>query len=108
MSLALLLPGQGAQHAGMLPWLDTQPEAQPALMALAAQLGNDWRGSLDDPAWLHANAVAQPLLTGIALAACPRPPSWPATASANWRPAPWPECSTRPRHWPWPLRARRP
>ena len=69
MGLALLFPGQGAQHAQMLPWLDSQPEAAPALDALGRQLGPGWRDRLADAGWLHANAVAQPLLTGIGLAA---------------------------------------
>ncbi len=68
MALALLFPGQGAQHAQMLPWLDTQPAASPTLQALAAQLGAPWRSQLHDPGWLHANTVAQPLLTGLGLA----------------------------------------
>ena len=69
MALALLFPGQGAQHAGMLPWLEAQPEAAPVLQALTRQLGRDWRDGLGDAGWLHANAVAQPLLAGLCLAA---------------------------------------
>lgn len=69
MSLALLFPGQGSQHPQMLPWLDDQPEARPVLSALAGHLGREWRDGLGDTAWLHANAVAQPLLTGLAIAA---------------------------------------
>ncbi len=69
MSLALLFPGQGAQHPQMLPWLDAQPEARPALDAMARRLGPDWRNSLGDTNWLQANVVAQPLLTGMAIAA---------------------------------------
>jgi len=79
MSLALLFPGQGAQHAAMLPWLEAQPEATPVLQALTRQLGRDWRDGLGDAGWLHANTVAQPLLTGLCLAAwqalAPRLPS---------------------------------
>ncbi|MDR7332884.1 acyltransferase domain-containing protein [Roseateles asaccharophilus] len=67
--LALLFPGQGAQHAGMLPWLDARPEAAPLLQALTRQLGRDWRDGLADAAWLHRNTVAQPLLTGVCVAA---------------------------------------
>lgn len=70
MSLALLFPGQGAQHAGMLPWLDARPEAAPVLQALSRQLRRDWRAGLADAAWMATNAVAQPLLTGVCLAAC--------------------------------------
>ncbi len=69
MSLALLFPGQGAQHAAMLPWLWAQPAAAPALQSLSAVLGGGWQARLADAAWLHANAVAQPLLTGLCLAA---------------------------------------
>lgn len=69
MSLALLFPGQGSQHPQMLHWLDDQPEAQPVLQALAQQLGGTWRDRLGDTGWLHANAIAQPLLTGMAIAA---------------------------------------
>jgi [acyl-carrier-protein] S-malonyltransferase len=68
MGLALLFPGQGSQHAQMLPWLDAQPEARPTLEALARHLGPRWRERLGEPDWLHANAVAQPLLTGTAIA----------------------------------------
>ena len=69
MGLALLFPGQGAQHPQMLPWLDTQPDARPTLEALARHLGPTWRDRLSDPDWLHANAVAQLLLTGVGIAA---------------------------------------
>ena len=68
MSLALLFPGQGAQHAAMLPWLDEQPEAVQTLNAMAERLGTDWRDRLSDADWLHANRVAQPLLTGLGIA----------------------------------------
>lgn len=69
MSLALLFPGQGVQHAGMLPWLSREALAQPALGALAAMLGDNWQARLVDEDWASSNAVAQPLMTGIALAA---------------------------------------
>ncbi|MEO6280114.1 acyltransferase domain-containing protein [Roseateles sp.] len=69
MALALLFPGQGAQHPQMLLWLDAQPEAASTLEALSAHLGRDWRDRLGDAAWLHANRVAQPLLTGLGIAA---------------------------------------
>jgi [acyl-carrier-protein] S-malonyltransferase len=36
---------------------------------MASQLGADWRAHLVDEAWAERNTVAQPLLTGIALAA---------------------------------------
>lgn len=69
MSLALLFPGQGVQHADMLAWVDHEPLAQPALAALAACLGSGWRDRLGDTAWATANRQAQPLLTGLSLAA---------------------------------------
>ncbi|MDR7267793.1 [acyl-carrier-protein] S-malonyltransferase [Pelomonas saccharophila] len=69
MGLALLFPGQGAQHPQMLPWLEAQPEARPVLEAMARHLGPDWRENLSEPAWMHANGVAQRLLTGISIAA---------------------------------------
>lgn len=69
MSLGLLFPGQGTQHPGMLPWLDAPGPHTPALAAMATRLGADWRERLNDPAWAGHNSVAQPLLTGVALAA---------------------------------------
>lgn len=69
MSLALLFPGQGVQQPDMLAWVDREPLAQPALAALSARLGTDWRQRLTDPAWATANRQAQPLLTGLCLAA---------------------------------------
>ena len=69
MSYALLFPGQGSQHAEMLPWLESQAAAQPTLRRMAQAIGADWRARLQDPDFLHANAVAQPLVTGTALAA---------------------------------------
>lgn len=69
MSLALLFPGQGVQHAAMLPWLEREPAAAPALAAMAARIGLDWRTRLADPAWADGNHVAQCLLTGTGLGA---------------------------------------
>ncbi len=69
MSLALLFPGQGTQHAGMLPWLDAQAAAQTTLAQLAADVGADWRQRLAEPAWANSNAVAQILLTATSVAA---------------------------------------
>ena len=69
MSLALLFAGQGTQHAAMLPWLEACPEAAPTLTLIAAQLGAQWRARLPLPGWANGNAVAQPLLTGLAIAA---------------------------------------
>jgi [acyl-carrier-protein] S-malonyltransferase len=69
MSLALLFPGQGTQHAAMLPWLDDQDLAQATLAQGAADIGTDWRQHLADPAWATDNAHAQSLLTATSLAA---------------------------------------
>jgi [acyl-carrier-protein] S-malonyltransferase len=69
VSLALLFAGQGTQYAAMLPWLEACPEAASTLALVDAQLGADWRARLADPEWAQNNAVAQPLLTGLSLAA---------------------------------------
>lgn len=70
MSFAMLFSGQGSQHMAMLPWLDSAPQAQPVLDAMRAALGtNDWRAALADDACRARNAMAQPLITGTALAA---------------------------------------
>lgn len=69
MTLALLFPGQGAQHPQMLRWLDHRPEATATLGRMSALIGPDWRIRLDDVDWLASNRIAQQLLTGIGLAA---------------------------------------
>ena len=69
MTLALLFPGQGVQHAEMLPWLEAEPLAAPVLAEMATRLGEDWRARLADEAWTSSNQVAQQLLIGVALAA---------------------------------------
>lgn len=69
MTLALLFPGQGVQHAGMLPWLDAEPLAVPVLDAMAQQVGEDWRARCADVEWRSHNRVAQPLIVGTSLAA---------------------------------------
>ena len=69
MTVALLFPGQGTQHASMLPWLEASDAARPVLARMADQLGGDWRARTADPAWSQSNAVAQPLVTGASLAA---------------------------------------
>lgn len=67
MTLALVFPGQGMQHPGMLPWLDVRD----ALMAaVASRLHvHDWRRSLTDPAWASENRHAQLLLTACGISA---------------------------------------
>ncbi len=77
MSLALLFSGQGTQHPAMLPWLDDAPAE--VRQPLVERFGIDWRGRVADGAWAQRNAVAQPLLTAIGVAAwhvlCPRLPA---------------------------------
>jgi [acyl-carrier-protein] S-malonyltransferase len=69
MTVALLFPGQGTQHQGMLPWLEEDDAARPVLAVMAGVLGADWRARLADADWSRKNAVAQPLVTGTSLAA---------------------------------------
>ncbi len=69
MSVALLFPGQGTQHEAMLPWLESAESARPALAAMRAAIGDDWRARLADTAWSQSNAVAQALVTGTSIAA---------------------------------------
>ncbi|MGS0756909.1 hypothetical protein ACVBEH_21155 [Roseateles sp. GG27B] len=74
MSLALLFPGQGTQHAAMLPWLGQDCQPLVALQRLQQALGADWRercnsSSNHNMAWATGNAVAQSLITGLSLAA---------------------------------------
>jgi [acyl-carrier-protein] S-malonyltransferase len=69
MSYAVLFSGQGTQHAGMLPWLESEPHCQPALKAMEGVLGMQWRAALEDASTRSSNAFAQPLLVGTALAA---------------------------------------
>jgi [acyl-carrier-protein] S-malonyltransferase len=69
MSYAVLFSGQGTQHAGMLPWLESEAPGQPLLQALEGLLGAHWRSALEDAATRSSNAFAQPLLVGTALAA---------------------------------------
>jgi [acyl-carrier-protein] S-malonyltransferase len=65
MSFALLFSGQGMQHPAMLPWLAEDDSVR----AVERLLGRDWRSRLSDVAWAGRNAHAQPLLTGLGLAA---------------------------------------
>jgi [acyl-carrier-protein] S-malonyltransferase len=69
MSYAVLFSGQGTQHAGMLPWLESAPAGRPALAAMAEAIGSDWRAALEDAQQRSRNTIAQPLITGTALAA---------------------------------------
>ena len=72
MSLGIVFTGQGGQHPEMLAWLDTEPLRSEALDLLRLTVGSDWRARCNDPAWLALNHIAQPLLTGLSLAAWER------------------------------------
>jgi [acyl-carrier-protein] S-malonyltransferase len=66
MSFALVFTGQGTQHADMLPWLRDDA----IVRSMCARLRiDDWRAAAADAGWIARNANAQPLLTGLALAA---------------------------------------
>lgn len=65
MGLALIFPGQGTQHAQTLPWLDARPEAAATL----ERIDPAWRSRLADAQWATANRHAQPLITGLSIAA---------------------------------------
>jgi [acyl-carrier-protein] S-malonyltransferase len=62
MTLALLCPGQGAQHPGMLKIAAHHSAAGEVLRSATTALGEDLRGWLADPALFFANARAQPLV----------------------------------------------
>lgn len=66
MNLAVVVSGQGHQHAGMLPWLADGPWRHDLQHRLGVA---DWRAALADAAWASTNANAQMVLTGTALAA---------------------------------------
>ncbi len=67
MSLALLCPGQGGQHAAMFARVHADPLAAPVLDAASAALGRDVR-ELVVQAERYANRCAQPLVCAGALA----------------------------------------
>ena len=69
MSYAILFPGQGSQHPDMLPWLPSAASGSAALQAMEAELGPDWRPTLQSDALRSQNAFAQTVITGTALAA---------------------------------------
>jgi [acyl-carrier-protein] S-malonyltransferase len=68
MSLALVFSGQGNQHSAMLPWLDASKKSA-CITNLEHILGRDWRAQMHDSAWASTNNIAQPLITGVSLAA---------------------------------------
>ena len=67
MSLALLCPGQGAQHAAMFDRVRALPAAGDVLEAASAVLGRDVLVAAADDARFD-NALAQPLLCAASLA----------------------------------------
>ena len=69
MTLAVLCPGQGAQHARMLDTLLRHDEARAVFDAAQRALGHDPRGWLESESDLFANARAQPLICTTQLAA---------------------------------------
>lgn len=71
LRLAILCPGQGAQHAGMFDLLRDDPQASAFLAqsALSAHLQAPLETVLADPAQLYANRNAQPLIVAAQLAA---------------------------------------
>ncbi len=71
MRLAILCPGQGAQHAAMFDLLNEDPEGAQFLAQcdLAGLLQAPLQQVLADPAQLYANRNAQPLIVAAQLAA---------------------------------------
>ena len=68
MTLAVLCPGQGAQHVRMLDRVLGHPQACSILDAATEALGDDPRRWLREEVDLFANAVAQPLICTTQLA----------------------------------------
>ena len=62
MTLAILCPGQGAQHPAMLDLIAGNPDAEDVLTQGAQALGTHVRTWLAQSECLDTNAVAQPLL----------------------------------------------
>ncbi len=69
MTLAVLCPGQGGQHAGMFTRLRGHAAAEQVLECLADVLGAGWAELPNDPQALFLNRHAQPLLC-VAQYAC--------------------------------------
>ena len=68
MTLAVLCPGQGAQHPALFDFVDQFPESARVLAAAADALGDDPRGWLTQGDAIYRNATAQPLITIAQLA----------------------------------------
>jgi [acyl-carrier-protein] S-malonyltransferase len=62
VKLAVLCPGQGAQHPQMFDLIGGDPAAERALAAGAAVLGSHPRAWLAKPDSIHDNGIAQPLI----------------------------------------------
>lgn len=68
MKLAILCPGQGAQHSAMLELVAGHPDAEDVLAEGAQAVGAHVRDWLAQPLLIHDNAIAQPLLCLIEFA----------------------------------------
>jgi [acyl-carrier-protein] S-malonyltransferase len=53
----------------MLPWVMSAPRSAPVLEAMDSMLGAHWTTLVHDDRWRTSNRIAQPLITGISLAA---------------------------------------
>ena len=62
MTLAVLCPGQGAQHPGLLDFAVASPESMRAIDAAADALGADPRAWSNEGDAIYRNAIAQPLI----------------------------------------------
>jgi len=68
VKLAILCPGQGAQHPGMLDLVAGNPAAEEVLTQGARASGTHVREWLAQPDRIHDNAIAQPLICLVELA----------------------------------------
>lgn len=69
MTLAILCPGQGHQHSGMLGLFEHDSNARAVLDDATDALGADPRAWLREPAAIHRNRIAQPLICVVQVAA---------------------------------------
>ena len=68
MTLAVLCPGQGAQHPALFDQLDTHAESTRVIDDAARALGEDARAWLKQGDAIFGNAIAQPLICILQLA----------------------------------------